>query len=91
MDTDSEASHRGLLKLMLRLPSLRGELQLLWRKDASLGSLCEAYEDATATFERLSKSKGNDEGGLVEEYRALCLDLENDVVARSAHYVSSHS
>ncbi|MNL33316.1 hypothetical protein D3C87_1552220 [compost metagenome] len=82
MTTGRDAAHRGMLKLMLRLPSLRGELQLLWRSDASLESLCEAYEAATVTLERLLKKQGDGEAGLVEEYRTLCFDLETDVVVR---------
>jgi len=83
METARDAAHCGLLKLMLRLPSLRGELQILWQKhDRSLEPLCEAYEDATATLERLQKNAGADQYGLVEEYRGVCLELETDVVAR---------
>jgi len=83
METTRETAHRGLLKLMLRLPSLRGELRILWQKqDGGLEPLCEAYEDATAMLERLLKSTDIDEYGLVEEYRGVCLELETDVVAR---------
>ncbi|TCU08404.1 hypothetical protein [Rhizobium sullae] len=82
MDTAREAAHRGLLKLMLRLPLLRGQLQLLWQKDADLEPLCEAYEDATTTLERLLKRTGDGEDGLIEEYRTVCLALETDIVAR---------
>ncbi|WP_425299073.1 hypothetical protein [Rhizobium sullae] len=82
MGTAREAAHRGLLKLMLRLPSLRAELQLLWQKDAGLEPLCEAYEDATTTLDRLLKGATDGEHGLVEEYRNVCRALEADVVAR---------
>jgi len=82
MDTAREAAHRGLLKLMLRLPSLREDLQILWRNDMSLEALCEAYEAATTTFERLSKRSGVGEEGLLEEYRSVCLELESDVQSR---------
>ncbi|MCA2406426.1 hypothetical protein [Rhizobium leguminosarum] len=82
MDTARDAAHRGLLKLMLRLPSLRGELQLLWPSDPSFEALCEAYQDATATLERLVQRPGDGEDGLVEEYRGVCQALESDVVLR---------
>ncbi|MBY3568966.1 hypothetical protein [Rhizobium laguerreae] len=79
MDAAREAARRGLLKLMLRLPSFRGQLQLLWQSDTSLEALCEAYEDATATLERLMRKSGVGEEGLADEYRSVCLELESDV------------
>ncbi|TBY80605.1 hypothetical protein [Rhizobium leguminosarum] len=82
MDTVREAAHRGLLKLMLRLPAVRGQLQILWRTDTSLEALCEAYEAATTTFERLTRKSSAGEDGLVEEYRNVCLELEKDVQTR---------
>ncbi|TBZ45164.1 hypothetical protein E0H44_17160 [Rhizobium leguminosarum bv. viciae] len=82
MDTPRDAAHRGLLKLMLRLPSQRGELQLLWPNDASFEALCEAYEDATVTLDRLLTSPKEGEGELIEEYRNVCQALESDVLAR---------
>ncbi|MBY3206189.1 hypothetical protein HFO21_05970 [Rhizobium laguerreae] len=82
MDTPRDAAHRGLLKLMLRLPSLRGELQRLWPDDASFDALCEAYEDATVTLDRLLTSPREGEGELIDEYRTVCRALESDIVAR---------
>ncbi|MBY3038804.1 hypothetical protein [Rhizobium laguerreae] len=82
MDTPRDAAHRGLLKLMLRLPSLRGELQLLWPNDASFEALCEAYEDATVTLDRLLTSPREGEDELIDEYRIVCRALESDIVAR---------
>ncbi|NNU69745.1 hypothetical protein G9X67_31340 [Rhizobium sp. WYCCWR 11152] len=82
MDTARDAARRGLLKLMLRLPSLRGELQLLWPSDPSFEALCEAYEDATATLERLVRRSDDGEDGLVEEYFGVCQALESDVAIR---------
>lgn len=79
MDAAREAAHRGLLKLKLRLPSFRGQLQLLWENDMALEALCEAYEDATTTLERLLRKVNAGEEGLVDEYRSVCLDLESDV------------
>ena len=82
MDAAREAAHRGLLKLMLRLPSFRGQLHLLWQNDVGLEALCEAYEDATATLERLLRKSDVGEEGLIDEYRAVCLELESDVRSR---------
>jgi len=85
MEKHRDASRRGLLRLMLRLPALRGELQVMWPADASLQALCEAYEDAVGTLDRLLTRAGASETGLVEEYRELCKDLETDVTARCVH------
>lgn len=82
MESAREVAHRGMLKLMLRLPSLRRELQLLWQTDSSLEALCEAYQDATTMFERLHRKRENREDDLLEEYRNVCLALEGDVRAR---------
>ncbi len=64
---------------MLRLPSFRGQLQLLWQSDTCLEALCKAYEDATSTLERLVRKSDLGEEGLADEYRSLCLALESDV------------
>lgn len=82
MDTSRDASHRGLLKLMLRLPALRDELQLIWPSELSLRELCEAYEQATLTFDRFITHPGEAGPGIIEEYRLLCRELETDVTAR---------
>lgn len=88
METARNAAHRGMLKLMLRLPSLREELRRLWPADPSFEALCEAYEDATTTLERLVKHPGDGDEELVEEYRAVCRALETDVVVRCHGNVS---
>ncbi|KGD95041.1 hypothetical protein JL39_20360 [Rhizobium sp. YS-1r] len=38
------AGSRGLLKLMIRFPAIRGELQILYGHDETLKELAEAYE-----------------------------------------------
>ncbi|MBD8687231.1 MULTISPECIES: hypothetical protein [unclassified Rhizobium] len=89
MDSSREVARRGMLKLMLRLPSLRRELQVLWQTDAGLEALCEAYQDATTTFDRLHRKQEDRQDPLLEEYRNVCLELEGDVrsrcLARSGH------
>ena len=72
-------SHRGLLKLMMKLPSLRGPLQIAAAR-YELQELFEAYEEATAMLERLERGQAKDTGGLLEEYRTLCTEIESDVI-----------
>lgn len=67
---------------MLRLPSFRGQLQMLWHGNIGLEPLCEAYEDATTTLDRLRKSPKAEDASLAAEYCSLCEDLETDVLSR---------
>jgi hypothetical protein len=79
MGRSVDPAHRGLLKLMLRLPSRRAELQRMWPDDLTFVSLCEAYDDATTTLERMVVRPLPTDGLLVDEYREICADLEADV------------
>lgn len=74
------ASHRGLLKLMVKLPSIRGHLQMIAARQTSLLDLCEAYDEATAMLDRLERGQAEDFGGLLQEYRTLCSEIETDVI-----------
>jgi len=71
--------YEGVMKLMVKLPLLRGELQLLYRNDDTMRELSEAYQDAT---EMLSTLRGNptSDRALIAEYEAVCVDIETDVV-----------
>ncbi|KAA3503967.1 hypothetical protein DXM27_01290 [Rhizobium rhizogenes] len=80
METSTDASHRGFLKLMLRLPELRSDLRVFWPRDPSIQALCEAYDQATVMFERLVATSDIDDETLIEEYRILCAQLEGDVI-----------
>ncbi|MFK4771705.1 hypothetical protein [Rhizobium sp. ZW T2_16] len=82
MDTPRGAARRGLLKLMMRMPQRRGELQDLWQRDQTFQALCEAYEDATSTYERLVTRPLPGDADLIDEYRDLCTGLEQDVERR---------
>ncbi|NTI32855.1 hypothetical protein [Rhizobium rhizogenes] len=75
------AAQRGLWRLMLKLPAVRGRLQILAGRSEALDSLCEAYEDASSTLERVLREPGDDKCPLVEEYRTICSEIETDVVA----------
>jgi hypothetical protein len=74
------AGQRGLWRLMLKLPALRGRLQILVQKTGSLWDICEAYEDASVTLERLRNAPGEDNCPLVREYEAICAEIEAEVI-----------
>jgi hypothetical protein len=70
---------QGLLKLMMRLPALRGELQIIHGHDTTLKDLAEAYEEASRTLAELRGDPGCDRR-LLREYETVCADIESDVV-----------
>lgn len=74
------AEQRGLWRLMLKLPALRGRLQLLAAKTEALDSLCEAYEDASTMLEKLRNAPGEPDLPMIREYESLCSDIEADVI-----------
>ena len=74
------AAQRGLSRLMLTMPAARRQLQMLSGKCIGLLSLCEAYEDANATLDRLLRQAGDAKCPMVEEYRTVCREIESDVL-----------
>lgn len=81
------AGKRGLWRLMLRLPAMRGHLQMLDGKSDSFSSLCEAYEDASTALEGMLKDQANASPTIIEEYEAICQEIESDVI----QYCVNHS
>lgn len=75
----SPKAMRGLWKLMLKLPSLRGKLQILAVRDGALESLCEAYEEASEALSnaRLEKAPRK---SMLEEYQNICDEIETEVI-----------
>jgi hypothetical protein len=71
---------RGLWRLMLRLPAVRGQLQVLVPRTEALSDLCEAYEDANVTLERLRNMPGEDNCPRVREYETICTEIESEVI-----------
>lgn len=65
---------------MLKLPVLRGQLQLLSAKDSSLHSLCEAYDEATSMLDRERSGQLQDKAVLAE-YELICREIEEEVIA----------
>ena len=74
------AVQRGLLKLMLKLPALRGQLQLLSVKNLSLSNLCEAYEEASSMLDRQRKLDPLDHS-MISEYELICREIEEEVIS----------
>lgn len=74
------AVQRGLLKLMLKLPALRAQLQLLSARNQSLASLCEAYEEASSMLDRQWKRETLDHS-MISEYELICREIEEEVLS----------
>eukprot|EP01132_Coremiostelium_polycephalum_P012625 gene12625-15425_t len=49
------SAQRGLWKLMLKLPALRGQLQMESAKNKALMGLCDAFDDATTALDQLNR------------------------------------
>lgn len=81
MPTEVDYSHQGLVKLMLKMPALRGQLQILSKKDPDILGLCGAFGEASATLERLLKENSPSNGKKIEEYRNICNEIENDIIS----------
>ena len=76
----SAADRRGLLKLMLKMPALRGQLQVLSARDEGVLSLSGAFDDATDTLERLRLSDPVRHRLIILEYENICAEIEQDVI-----------
>jgi hypothetical protein len=80
MPTEADHNRAGLAKLMLKMPALRGKLQVLSAKHAELYSLCGAFGDASATLERLRRNQTNPDSAVIADYENLCAELEQDII-----------
>jgi hypothetical protein len=74
---------KGLLRLMVRLPAIRGELQIIHGRDPLIRDLTEAYGDAIETLASL-QSNPVSQHGLIREYETICADIEEEIVRRCA-------
>jgi hypothetical protein len=77
--SEAQINRRGLLKLMLRMPAVRDRLQLLSANDDVL-ALCGAFEDASATLERLQRERTSINFTAIVEYQELCRDIEREIL-----------
>lgn len=82
----TETAQRGLWRLMLKLPAVRGRLQILATKSRSLDDLFEAYEEASLALERLIRQPGDEHCPMVLEYETICAEIESDII----QYVLEH-
>lgn len=73
------SSERGLWKLMLKLPAVRGRLQIVEKLHPSITNLFEAYEDASSALDRMRKN-GSTTPEIIAEYETICVEIEADVI-----------
>ncbi len=72
-------AQKGLWKLMLKLPALRGQLQILSARNTSLLALCDAFHDASSTLDTLRRDPSVD-NAIIREYETLCSEIEGEVI-----------
>lgn len=72
-------AQKGLWKLMLKLPALRGQLQILSVQNSSLAAMCDAFYDASSTLETLRTDPRAD-GAIIQEYETLCSEIESEII-----------
>ncbi|KAB0679056.1 hypothetical protein [Aureimonas leprariae] len=75
-----ESRRRGLAKLMLRLPALRGELQVSFAHSEEVASLCSAFDEATATLDRLRRERAAADAAILAEYETVCREIEAELI-----------
>lgn len=64
---------------MLKLPALRGQLQMESAKNKALMGLCDAFDDATTALDQLNRDpRSNAE--LIKEYATICSEIESEVI-----------
>ena len=76
----ADAAQLGLWSLMLKLPALRGRLQIAASRSSALNDLLEAYEEASFALERFMKRGDPQSRTLADEYTALCAEIESDII-----------
>jgi hypothetical protein len=80
MPAEIDYDHRGLIKLMLKMPALRGRLQILGARNAEFLGLCGAFEQASATLERLQRENKEANKPSIAEYENICREIEEEVL-----------
>jgi hypothetical protein len=75
--TTSDSARRGLWRLMLKLPALRGQLQIIAAKSPALDDLFEAYDDASIALERFQRDQN---ARWILEYEIISSEIETDVI-----------
>ena len=75
-----DVRRRGIARLALRWPQRRSQLEQSLKKEPRLGELCEAYEVACVAVDYWLRSDAPVASARVEEYRALALATEQDIL-----------
>ncbi len=75
-----DACRRGAARVVLRWPEARSKLRERLESDARLAELCEAYETACAAADYWLRSKAGIASTRAEEYRALAVAMEQDIL-----------
>lgn len=78
MSADQEQTVRGVKRLMLKIPVLRGPLEILSRSHREVQALCGAFDDASTALEQLRR-RGCDPS-IIQDYEQICSEIEEDVV-----------
>ena len=81
MSTEAEHNRRGLTRLMLKIPALRGKLRVVSASDADMFSLCGAFEEASSMLDRLRREGDRASPAVIREYESLCDEIEQEIVA----------
>lgn len=74
-------NEKGLLKLMLKMPALRGRLQIISVRNPDLLNLCGAFEEACLTLDRLVRENRPANRRQIEEYQNVCREIEDEIIA----------
>jgi len=69
------------MKLMLKMPALRGSLQVISRRNPEILNLCGAYEEASLMLERLVRENSPSNRARIEEYRNICREIEDEIIS----------
>jgi hypothetical protein len=80
MSTEAEHNRRGLMKLMLKMPALRGKLQVTSASNADMFSLCGAFEEASSMLDRLRRQGERASPAVLREYESLCDEIQQEII-----------
>ncbi|MGV2818331.1 hypothetical protein [Phyllobacterium sp.] len=64
---------------MLKLPAMRGQLQMESAKNKALVGLCDAFDDATTALDELNRDPRSN-ADLIKEYETICSEIESEVI-----------
>ncbi len=85
MSGDMDYNHKGLMKLMLKMPALRGRLQILSQRNPEVLNLCGAFEEASLTLDRLIRENKPSNRQQIEEYENVCREIEDEIISICYH------